>query len=71
MLINIYDYKEVYTNINNGVGIFGCSKKRLILWANAEYIFYKDQIFYNKNYISQKYQDSIIKEYYLKYNKLK
>lgn len=68
-LTHLYDYREVYTNITNGTGIFGWSKRRMTLWANYGANSANKIYFRNKNYFSgDSYEiNKIIKEYYRKY----
>ena len=75
-LTHLYEYRDIYTNIINGTGIFGWSKRRMHLWANYKYngsrIAIDDEgrpgriLINNKNYQSGNHNE-IIKGYYRKY----
>lgn len=76
-LTHLYEYRDIYTNIINGTGIFGWSKRRMDLWANYSRI--SRMITHNGLEIrmgidNKNYQpggsneiNRIIKEYYRKY----
>lgn len=39
-MTHLYDYREIYTNINNGLGVFGACNRKCCYWANPPYIWY-------------------------------
>lgn len=77
-LTHLYEYRDIYTNIINGTGIFGWSKRRMQLWAHYSCTGSKKIIhnghevnigITNKNHLSDNPNEinRIIKEYYRKY----
>jgi len=55
-LTHLYEYREIYSNVKNALGVFGACKRMISPWATPKYIFYhklyeeKDVRYKNKWY---------------------
>ena len=39
-LTHLYEYREIYSNVENGLGVFGACKRMMYPWATPKYIYY-------------------------------